>query len=162
MCGISCLRNAVAGEWFGGNWNCNMQSVCVLFGIGSSVWMNCLVVWELLALTSFVVESSRANKKSKITMHRPPPLWKTLLRICCVYALNLLLATMEFITPDWLVNSNALYNLACVPVPNSDGALRFLWLVQLPLMIFLPIIFIVVAYARAYYLIRKVRQGRVR
>ena len=153
-CGISCLRSAVAGQWAGGNWNCNMQAVYVSFGIGSSVWMNCLVVWELQRLTSSIAKSAGGGK---LVMPKPPPLWKTVLRICCVYACNLLLSTMEFITPDWLITSNAVYGLACLTLPTSAAALQFLWLVQMPLTCFLPIIFSIGAYARAYYLIRKVR-----
>ena len=75
MCGVTCLLNYRAGEYYGGTAMCDWQSLYCVFGFAASIWMNVVVTRELhrMALCTHAMKTYHPLPVREVRFCAPPP-----------------------------------------------------------------------------------------
>lgn len=98
--------------------------------------------------------------------HRPikafkaRPWYAIVARVCLAYFLSLLLACISLIKEEdgmygAVVDSNAIYGLACIPLAQNETTEYFLWFLILPLTFFIPMLFAAVKFSQVLRVLRQ-------
>ena len=133
-CGITCLLNAINGEYWAA-WMCNFQQWYCVFGIGSNAWLNACVVRELYKMLWFGYNRRR---------YTSPSLHFVSQQALVVFLFMGFLGTWGVIeAPHWPYHAGAPSGLACLPIEVDHASSLFFWLVFFPLFTGIPSVYII-------------------
>ena len=132
LCGITCLMNAVNGEYWS-HWMCNWQQFYVVFGFSANCWLNAIIGRQLHT----ILLNSRNCQRYQI------PSTRTVTKqALAVYAWSILLGGLGVIeAPTYPHESGLASGLACLPIEGrSVASSGFFWLCFFPLFAGIPIL----------------------
>lgn len=141
-CGITCLLNAINGEYWAA-WMCTFQQWYCVFGIGSNAWLNACVVRELYTMLRF--SNQRRRYKSPTRVH-------VMQQALLVFLFIGFLGTWGAIeAPHWPYHAGAASGLACLPIEVDHASTLFFWLVFFPLFAGIPSFYIIFVTFQVWY-----------
>ena len=134
LCGITCLMNAVNGEYWS-HAMCNFQQLYVVFGFSANCWLNAIVAKQLHSILRDSHDCRRHHIPSAKTITK---------QALAVYAFTIFLGLLGIIEAPWFPHeSGPASGLACVPREGEDTASSlFFWLCFFPLFAGIPILFV--------------------
>ena len=133
-CGITCLLNAVNGEYWAG-WMCAFQQWYCVFGIGANAWLNACITWELY--TMLKLGHRRRRYKS------PTIKFVTIQALAVYIYMGFLCALVAIDAPNWPFHYGTASGLACLPIEVDRQSSFYFWLVFLPSFTGIPSISII-------------------
>jgi len=132
-CGITCLMNAVYGQYWS-HWMCNLQQFYFVFGLGANAWMNAVIAYQLHTMLCF----SSYRRRFK-----PPTRQRVLQHTAIVYLYVCFLGTWGLIERPWFpFHADAALGLVCMPLDQDMASSIVFWLVFLPLFMGIPISYV--------------------
>jgi len=130
ICGITCLRNALAGK-FTSTFACQFQSFYMIASISANAWLNCAVAHELYKMLS----CSQHFKRYKAPTHK-----QVALQSCGIYAYSIFLGLLGNLGFEWWPHKTRLtIGAACIPMDYSGASTAFFYGVFFPLLFGLPL-----------------------
>jgi hypothetical protein len=133
-CGVTCLLNAINGEYWAA-WMCNFQQWYCVFGIGSNAWLNACITRELYTMLKF--SDMRRRYKS------PTQLFVTKQAMVVYLCIGFLGVCGIIEAPNWPFHSGSSAGLACLPIVVDTKSSIFFWLAFFPLFAGIPSTYIV-------------------
>ena len=128
-CGITCLLNAINGEYWS-HWMCNFQQWYCVWGIGSNTWLNMLVAHQIYTMLVYSQQRRR---------YQNPTTKSVTLQAVAVYLYCGFLGTWGFVEkPAFPFHSGAFSGLACLPMERDRESSLFFWLCFVPLFAGIP------------------------
>lgn len=135
-CVLTCLLNAASGHYYSATM-CRFQAWYVVFGVAGSAWMNALIAWEVFVM----LQTSHKGER-----YRPPSLRQVTLRSLAVYAYaGIIGAFGAFDLPSDIPYHTRVQNGAvCAPMEYNTASTIFFFTLAVPLMVAIPLAFILV------------------
>uniref|UniRef100_A0A7S4MG28 G-protein coupled receptors family 1 profile domain-containing protein n=1 Tax=Odontella aurita TaxID=265563 RepID=A0A7S4MG28_9STRA len=136
MCAMTCSMSAAAGRYYSSAM-CEWQSWYVMFGFTANMWMNLVVARHLHDM----LRTLQAGRR-----YDPPTCCRVCVEATVVYTYASVLSSLTLLPEKmpWSppIREDAIGGVACVPVEYSLVSTLFFWLIFVPLMIGIPIVYI--------------------
>ena len=130
ICGVTCLRNALAGH-FTSVAACKFQSFYMVAAIGANAWINLMVTRQLYRM----LWAARH--------FRPTPQLRPHAECLGVYCYALFLATLGmFDVPWWPHKTRLTIGSACIPMDYDTKSTLFFYLIFFPLLFGIPLAYV--------------------
>jgi hypothetical protein len=133
LCGVTCLLNAINGEYWS-SLMCNFQQWYCVFGIGANAWLNAVITFQLHTMLKFGNQRRRYTSPTRktVTAHA-----------LSVYLFVAFLGTWGLIgAPWWPFHSGPPSGLACLPIEVDRRSTIFFWSCFFPLFAGIPIAYV--------------------
>jgi len=133
---MTCSMSAAAGRYYSSAM-CEWQSWYVMFGFTANMWMNLVVARHLHDM----LRTLQAGRR-----YDPPTCCRVCVEATVVYTYASVLSSLTLLPEKmpWSppIREDAIGGVACVPVEYSLVSTLFFWLIFVPLMIGIPIVYI--------------------
>ena len=132
-CTLSCILNASLGQFWSAA-ACKWQSVYIIWGAGSNLWLNAVVAWEIRKM----LRSSRQRQR-----YFPPKRRKVVFQALAVYGYCLILGLLGITNWEDLPHqTRAEAGLLCVPLAHDFASELVFWLVFIPAFMWIPLMIV--------------------
>jgi hypothetical protein len=140
LCTLQCLANLLYGDYYGGDLNCEIQSVYAMSGMTGSIWMNVLISKDLYNLAISVTNMTAYNVPSNNIV---------ISQILVVYAFCTLLGSLTLFGFNFNYDiipfkAQTYKGLACLPMAYDFTSGLVFWLAYVPLVIVVPLLYVTI------------------
>lgn len=134
FCAINCAWLA-ANNGYRYEWVCSFQSFYLMYGMGANAWLNGIIAYEVHTM----LRVSHAGHR-----YQPPPRRVVIRNALLVYAWAAFVALWGVVSLPWLPHTtNAQNGFICTPVEFNAPSTVFFWVVYMPALSIIPILYCV-------------------
>ena len=131
-CAVTCVINAHVGHFFSPGL-CRFQSFYVVWAVTANSWLNAAIARQLHTMLS----SSNLRMRYHV-----PTRWRVTYEALTVYGLATFVASWIFVPSQWLPHRTAaISGQACIPVEYSRASSIFFFVVYVPFMTLIPLVY---------------------